>query len=70
MEDTLGRAGGEGRNRPAGKALAQAAELPVLGTEFVAPFGNAMRFVDREEGDGDVLERTQVKARARRSGET
>ena len=34
-----------------GNALAQAAQLAVFGTEFVAPFGDAVRFVDGEKRD-------------------
>src|SRR5271166_636649 len=42
-------AGRERRNRKRGKARAQAAQLPVVRPEFVAPLGNAMRLIDRKE---------------------
>jgi hypothetical protein len=45
----LGGAGGEGGDRLVGKVLAQRAQLAVLGAEFVAPFGDAVGFVDGEE---------------------
>jgi hypothetical protein len=42
-----GREGGDGL---VGKVLPQRAELAVFGPEFVTPFGNAVGFVDGEEG--------------------
>ncbi len=57
--DMFGCAGGEGGDRAVGKALAQAAELAVLGTEFVSPLGDAVGFVDGEKRDGHLLEPTQ-----------
>ncbi len=49
-------AGGEGGDGLIGKAGAKVAQLAVLRTEFVAPFGDAMRFVNGEESDGDAME--------------
>jgi hypothetical protein len=56
VPDLLRRTGGEGRDRAIGKVLAKRTELAVFGTKFVAPFGNAVRFVNREERNGDALE--------------
>ena len=58
---------GAGRERGDGlirKIFAQRAELPVLRTEFVAPFGDAMRFVDGKKCNGRPREpRYRVLAR-------
>src|SRR5678815_3773176 len=40
--DPLGGGGGEGVERHAGEILAEPPELPVLGTEIVAPLADAM----------------------------
>ena len=42
-------AGGEGGDRLIGKCCAQRAEAGGIGAKLVAPFGNAVRFVDGEE---------------------
>ena len=49
MPHTLRGAGGEGGDGAVGKMRAQAAELAVFGSEFVAPLRNAMRFVNRKK---------------------
>ena len=56
VADALRGAGGESGDGLAGKIRAQRAELPVFRPELVAPFGNAMRFVDGEERDGHARE--------------
>src|SRR5262245_5040324 len=54
-----GRGRGEGRQRRAGEAGPQLLQLAVLGPEVVAPLGDAVRLVDREEGELDALEKLQ-----------
>ena len=54
--NAFGGAGGEGGDGEIGKNLAEAAELAVFRAEFVAPLGDAMGFVDGEEGDRETLE--------------
>ena len=49
-------AGGEGRDGAVWEILAQLAELAIFGTKFVAPFGDAMGFIYREERNGDALQ--------------
>ncbi len=56
VADALRGAGREGSNRAVGKEFAETAELAVLGAEVVAPFGDAMGFVDGKEGDGHAPE--------------
>ena len=51
--------GGERDERDAGEALAQAAELDVLGPEVVAPLRYAVSLVDREQGERDRLQPLQ-----------
>ncbi len=51
--------GGERDARHVGEALAQHAELQVLGAEIVAPLRHAVRLVDREQRDLDALELRQ-----------
>ena len=62
-------AGGEGGDGLVGKMLAQRTELAVFRAELVAPFGDAVRFVDGEKGQRDLLSQAMVSWRARRSGE-
>src|SRR5260370_14352620 len=52
-------ASGEGGNRTVGKALAEAAQLAVFGTEFVSPLGDAVRFINGEKCDRHLLQPTQ-----------
>jgi len=49
-------AGGEGGDGAVRKEFAEAAELAILGPEFMPPLGNTMGFVDGEEGDGEALQ--------------
>src|SRR5688500_2155797 len=49
MPDTSRSASGESGDRLIGKVLAQRAELPVFGPEFVSPFGDAVRLVNCEK---------------------
>src|SRR5215469_2142931 len=49
MAHALRGAGGKSGDRTIRKVFSQAAELTVLGTELVAPLGNAVCFVDGEE---------------------
>ncbi len=56
VADMLCGAGGERGDGTIGEMSAEAAELAVFGTKFVAPFGDAVSFVNHEEGDGDVAE--------------
>ncbi len=49
-------AGGEGGDRLIGKAGAQVAQLTVLRSKFMAPFGDAVRLVDSEEPNGDAMQ--------------
>src|ERR1700689_2557745 len=56
VADVLGGAGGEGGYGAVGEMGAQIIELAVFGAEFVAPFGDAVGFVDYEVGDGDFAE--------------
>jgi len=39
--------------------VAQGAELAVFGAKLVAPFGDAVGFVDGEQGDGDAASATR-----------
>ncbi len=50
------RARRERRDGTIGKALAQPAQLPILRPEFVAPFRDAMRLVDRKQRNRDARE--------------
>jgi len=56
VADLAGGAGGEGRDGMIGEKSAELAELAVFGAEVVAPLGDAMGFVDGEEGERDLLE--------------
>jgi len=56
VTDLLGGAGGEGGDGMIGEERAELAELAVFGTEVVAPLGDAMGFVDGEEGERDLAE--------------
>jgi len=49
-------AGGEGGDRGLREMLAQGAQVAVFGPELMAPFGDAVSFVDGEKSDGDVLQ--------------
>ena len=49
--DAPGRRRREGVQADAGKALPQRAELPVFGTEIVAPLADAVRLVDGDVGN-------------------
>src|SRR5229473_8000586 len=49
VPDALRGAGGESSDGTIRKKFAEAAELPILRPEVVAPFGDAMRLVDGEE---------------------
>ncbi len=48
--------GRESCDRAVRKMSAERAKLPVFGPEFVAPFGDAMRFVDREKRNWYALQ--------------
>ena len=52
----LGGAGGERGYGAVREILAQGAQLAILRTELMAPFGNTVRFVDGEEGDRRLLQ--------------
>src|SRR5713101_3652166 len=54
--NVFGGAGGEGGDGAIRKNLAQATELAVLRTEFMAPLGNAMGLVDGEKRNGEALQ--------------
>ncbi len=54
--DALGRGRRERVQRHVGKIVAQAAELPVLGTKIVAPLADAVRFVDGDEPHAGLLQ--------------
>ena len=56
MADLARRAGGKGGDRALGKVLTQRAELPVFGTKFVSPFGNAVRLVDGKKRNRNALQ--------------
>ena len=56
VADLLRGAGGEGGDRAIWEERAKLAELAVFGAEIVSPLGDAVGFVDGEEGDGDVSE--------------
>ena len=56
MPHALRGACSEGRDGAVRKMSAQAAELAVFRPELVAPFRNAMRFVNREEQDRHALQ--------------
>ena len=51
-----GGAGGEGGNGQVGKMHSQRAQLPVFRAKFVAPLGDAVRFIDGEESDRHPLQ--------------
>ena len=53
------RRGGEGDARHAREAANQLGELHVMRAEIVAPLGDAVGLVDREQGDGRVVEEVQ-----------
>ena len=59
MPHAPGRAGRKCRDGTIGKVTAQTAQLPVLGTKLMSPFGDAMRFVDGEETQGNIFEPRQ-----------
>src|SRR5689334_19836101 len=42
-----------------GKCVRKTAQLPVLGSEFMAPLRNAVRFIDGEETERNVLQPAQ-----------
>ena len=52
----LGGRGGEGDARHVGPALGELGEREVVGAEVVAPLRDAVRLVDREQGDAAALE--------------
>ena len=52
----LGGRGGEGDARHVGPALGELGEGEVVGAEVVAPLRDAVRLVDREQGDAAALE--------------
>src|ERR1051325_6615752 len=60
LDDVLAhRARGACRKRcdgMVGKEVAQPAQLPVLGPEVVAPFGNTVSLIDGKEGNGHFFE--------------
>ena len=56
VADVARGAGGEGGDGAIGEMLSEAGELAIFGTEFVAPLGNAMRFVNCEERNGHLTE--------------
>ena len=49
VANALGGAGGEGGDGTIGEEFAEAAKLPIFGAEVMAPFGDAMCFVDGEK---------------------
>src|ERR1051325_9159391 len=48
--DTFGGGGGERHEGSFGKEIAQGGKLAIFGAEIVAPFADAMRFVDGDKG--------------------
>src|SRR6267142_479298 len=56
VTNALRGAGGERRNRLSWKLGAETAQLTILRPEIVAPFRNAMRFVNDEERELQLLE--------------
>ena len=56
VADLLGGAGGEGGDGVIGEEGAEFAELAVFGAEVVAPLGDAVGFVNGEEGERDLPE--------------
>jgi hypothetical protein len=61
---------GEGDARDLRPALVQLMELDVLGAEIMAPLGDAMGLVDREQGHPDAIEQRMKRSVSRRSGAT
>src|SRR5690606_28369969 len=53
---------GQGDPRDVGPAFVQDRELAVFGTEVVAPLGDAVGFVDREQGDVGAIEQVEAAA--------
>jgi hypothetical protein len=56
VADLAGGAGGEGGDGMIGEEGAEFAELAVFGAEIVTPLGDAVGFVDGEEGERDLPE--------------
>ena len=56
VADALRGAGGESGDGAIREEFAEAAELAIFGAEVMSPFGDAMGFVDREEGYGHAAE--------------
>ena len=54
----LVRGRGQGEARHIRMRIEQAAQLTIIGPEIVAPFGDAMRFVDRDQGELGAVEQT------------
>src|SRR5205823_8435430 len=55
VANAAGGAGGECRNWILRKCLPESAELAIVGTKFVSPFGNAMSFINREKRQRNAL---------------
>ena len=55
--------GGERDARHRGIALVQQRQAEVLGPEIVAPLRNAVRLVDREQGDARAIEELEAAGR-------
>ncbi len=56
--DAFGRGGGKRVQRSRREIVAQAAEPPVLRPEIVAPLADAVRFIDRDEPEAHLLQRS------------
>src|ERR1700686_1648206 len=56
VANALRGAGGERRDGVVGKEFAELAELAVFRAEFVAPFGDAMRFIDGKKGQRQAFQ--------------
>ena len=54
--DFGGGGGGEGEDTGDAEVFGEAGQLEVVGAEVVAPLGDAVGFVDGEEGDGHLVE--------------
>ena len=66
----LGRRGGQRHDGHVGNCSRSVASCAVFRPEIVAPFADAMRFVDREQRSPSSAQRSRNRANISRSGAT
>jgi len=55
VADLLSGAGGEGGDGESGEILAERIELAIFGAELMAPFGDAVSFVNGKKRNGETF---------------